>query len=158
MWLTVNFPDLCRCVYTYYVYPPSGPCLPPSHHAIACIMQGHGVRWSSKQPACSPWSGECVCFQQVSCLRQLLWNQLPSSLMKKQGGFSQQSCVTKPMLKLLHPYGVGCPMLDSRTNSELVSRVSCTNFKIYMKYIFAVIRETTGAEDHVRLKSPTLSL
>jgi hypothetical protein len=49
-------------------------------------------------------------------------------------------------------------MLDSRTNSELASRVSCTYFKIYMKYIFAVTRETAGAEDHVKLKSPTLSL
>ena len=33
--------------------------------------------------------------------------------------------------------------------SQAVSRVSCTDFKIYMKYIFAVARETTCAEDHI---------
>jgi len=99
------------------------------------------------------------CSVSTSC-KQLLWYQLPcrrhdvksslQNLVKIYNADAQtfiSTDITKPNVGATIPH---------QPSLALTSRVSRTNFKIYMKYIFAVTHETAGAEDGVmRYGKPT---
>ena len=77
MWLTLSFSwSVCFCVYTYHPTP-SGACRPLSTQAWSRIMQRHDPCWKRYDTIHPPPYQRYVCFQQVTCLRQLLLHQLP---------------------------------------------------------------------------------
>ena len=105
MWLTLHFSwSVYLCVY---IYAPTGggPCLPPIHCAIARMMQRHGVWWEQQLCVHPPDHTKYVSYQWVTCLRQLLWNQLPLLVVCEKVRMSQQGCVAMPMLIIPYPQG-----------------------------------------------------
>ncbi len=105
MWLTPHFSwSVYLCVY---IYAPTGggPCLPPVHCAIARMMQRHGVWWEQQLCVSPPDHTKYVSYQWVTCLRQLLWNQLPLQVVCENVIISQQGCVAMPMLIIPIPLG-----------------------------------------------------
>lgn len=66
-------------------------------------MQRHDTWWKHNHCHIPPSHQRCVSYQQLICLRQLLHNQLPPFMVKKQGIFSHQGCVEVPMYKIPPP-------------------------------------------------------
>ena len=164
MWLTLHFSwSVYECVYTN-AHPPHGPC-PPAHHGVCSIHMRHMQRMCKRILCTHPHHvRKSLHFQWVTVKGKLLCNQLPCFSMKKTGIFSRQECVAKPMHKnTTSPIGM---VADEPSNigqweqtvnqphkfRTRASLRSCAN------YYVAATRETAWAEDHMRLKSPTLSL
>ena len=119
MWLTLHFSwSVYLCVY---IYAPTGggPCLPPTHSAIVRMMQRHGAWWEQQMCVSPPDHTKYVSLQWLTCLRQLLWNQLPLQVVCEIVEMSQQGCVEVPMHILPHPLGMmvrsKCPMSDGQS-------------------------------------------
>ena len=96
--------------------PPCGPRLPLPHSAIAYIMQRHGAWWGQTSWQHPPCHTKYVGYQWLTCLWQLLCNQLPLLVVSWKVKMSQQGCVEVPMLILPYPQGgwwqIKCPTLD----------------------------------------------
>jgi len=106
MWLTVIFPDLCRYVYTYTTLPPMAPARPPplTHN---CLHNARSWRrWGQKSCLSSPTYRRYKQYQLLTCLRQLLWNQLPLFRVYETVTLSHRRCVTVPMYKIPYPPSV----------------------------------------------------
>ena len=133
MWLTLHFSwSVYLCVY---IYAPTGggPCLPPVHSAIARMMQRHDAWWGQQLCIHPPDHTKYVSYQWLTCLRQLLWNQLPLQVVCEKVRMSQQGCVAMPMLIIPYPVRGGgrskCPTLDG-SEPRAYTQVSHTNFGI----------------------------
>ena len=90
-----------------------------------------------------------VSYQWVTCLRQLLWNQLPLLVVCEKVRMSQQGCVAMPMLIIPYPQGGWWQIKVSDIGRF---RASCLHTSLAHELqntegVLAVTRETTGAED-----------
>ena len=83
-----------------YVHPPTGPCPSPSHTRNCLHYARSWRRWGQKTCLSSPTYRRYKQYQLLTCLRQLLWNQLPLFRVYFTGGFSHRRCVTVPMYKI----------------------------------------------------------
>ena len=103
LWLTLSFSwSVCFCVYTYHPTP-SGACRPLSTQAWSRIMQRHDPCWKRYDTIHPPPYQRYVCFQQVTCLRQLLLHQLPLLVVIKWGGFYTEGVNWMTMYKIPLP-------------------------------------------------------
>jgi len=105
-------------VYLYMytnVHPPHGPCPPPPQRAIVRIMQGHDVCWKQICHHIPPTYRRYTSNQALTCLRQLLCNQLPPFMVIETGRFSHRRCVVNAEYKYYTPHQRwSCHILTSR--------------------------------------------
>ena len=76
---------------------------PLSTHTWSRIMQTHDLCWEKNNTIHPPAYQRYECYQQVTCLRQLLLHQLPLLVVIKWGSFYTKGVLQQSMHKTIPP-------------------------------------------------------
>ena len=127
MWLTVNFSDLCRCTYTYYAYPPYGPCLPANvclyAYRLRIMLVGEQAWYRHIHHAWENLNN----FNSISTIDNCYVISCHALAWRKEWNFHKRDVLQQPITKYPTPYGGGGWLNRPTLDSLKGSRVSCTN-------------------------------
>ena len=144
--VNTSFFLICVGVHVYIRTPPHWPLPVPSHTHNCLHYATSWRRWGQKSCLRSPTYRRYKQYQLLTCLRQLLWNQLPLFRVYFTGGFSHRRCVTVPMYKIPYPPSVMVTARSYKPHVALpkeitVQRWTLTIYEVYDIYATQLVMQ-----------------